>query len=546
MRKNSIVRRLEICAFVSTCLLIAILGCAQRETPVQIGNREQILHFGNLSEPSDLDPHMVTGVTEHNIISALLEGLVSEDPHDLSPRPGVAAQWTVSDDGHVYTFMLRPNAHWSNGDPVTAADFVYSFNRILSPRRGAPYAYMLFCLKNAESFFKGEVTNFADVGAEATDQHTLTLQLENPVPYFLSLLNHYSWFPVHPPTIEAFGGMDAIGSSWTHAENFVGNGPFTLEQWEPNQLIVVKKSNTYWDHETVALNEIHFHPIGNHNIEERSFRAGQLHITGKIPIDRIQHYQQKAPELIRLDPYLGCYYYHFNVTRPPLDDVKLRRALAMAVDRERIAKFVSKGGESPAFCFTPPDTAGYTARARLPYDLEKARSLLTEAGYPNGEGMPKIQLLYNTSDDHARYAQVIQQMWKEGLGVEIELVNMEWKVYLAATQAKQYDVARAGWIGDYEDPATFLDMWVTDGGNNRTGWSNREYDSLIETAAVTMDTHDRHELFQQAETILLQEAPIMPIYFYKRKMLIQPSVRGWYPTILDHHPYKYVKLVPDS
>jgi len=220
--------------------------------------------------------------------------------------------------------------------------------------------------------------------------------------------------------------------------------------------------------------------------------------------------------------------------------------LALAIDRERITKFVSKGGEAPAYCFTPPDTAGYTATARLPFDLEKARSILSDAGYPDGQGLPKIRLLYNTSDAHARFAQVIQQMWKEGLGIEIELVNMEWKVYLAATQEKQYDIARAGWIGDYMDPATFLDMWVTGGGNNRTGWSNDEYDALIAKAAVTMNTQARHELFQKAESILLKEAPIMPIYFYRSKTLIQPSVRGWHPTILDHHPYKYVKLVPGS
>ena len=542
MRKAPVVPRHARSALLLACLLPIVTSCAQRETPVQIGDREQILHLGNGSEPSDLDPHRVTGVTEHNIISALLEGLVSEDPHDLSPRPGVAERWTVSADGRVYTFRLRPDARWSNGDPVRATDFAYAFKRMLSPRRGAPYAYMLFCLDKAEAYNKEEITNFADVGVHVQDDHTLILTLTTPVAYFLSLLNHYSWFPVHPPTIDAFGGIDAIGSHWTHAGNFVGNGAFTLEHWKPNDVIAVRKSATYWDHEIVTLNEIHFHPIGDPNIEERSFRVGQLHVTGTIPMDRIQHYRDKAPELLRLDSYLGCYYYHFNVTRSPLDNVTLRRALAMAVDRESIVKYVTKAGEEPAYHFTPPETAGYSATARLPFNLARARELLAEAGYPEGRGLRKIQLLFNTSDAHARIAQVIQQMWEKGLGVEIELVNMEWKVYLDHTQEKKYDIARAGWISDYEDPNSFLDMWVTDGGNNRSGWSNAEYDALIAKARGVLDTAARYNIFQKAEEILLREAPILPIYFYKSKSLIQPSVQGWHPTILDHHPYKYIRL----
>jgi oligopeptide transport system substrate-binding protein len=531
------------------CTLSAILlftGCTKRETRVHRGDRDQVLHLGNGSEPNDLDPHRVTGVTEHNIISALLEGLVAEDPRTLDPVPGTATHWDVSDDALTYTFHLRSDAKWSNSDPVTASDFVFSYRRMLTPELGSPYAYMLYCLNNAEAYSRGTLTDFAKVGVHAVDPHTLQLTLRAPTPYFLSLLNHFSWFPVHPQTILDHGDIGTIGTPWTKPENFIGNGPFTLTEWEPNKQISVTRSKTYWDHKTVRLNAIKFYPIGDHTIEEHAFRAGQLHVTGTVPIDRIAYYQTRKPELIRLDPYLGCYYYLFNVNRPPLDNPKVRRALALAINREQITKFVTRANELPAFNFTPPNTGGYTAEARLEGDLSTARKLLKEAGYPDGKGFPTLSVLYNTADSHARIAEVLQQMWMTGLGINIELVNMEWKVYLAQTQAGNYDIARAGWISDYVDPNSFLDMWVTGGGNNRAGWSNPQYDELIRAASETQDSAQRFAHFQAAEKILMSEVPIMPLYFYRSKSLIQPSVRGWNPTLLDHHPYKHLWLEPSD
>lgn len=531
--------------FTATAVLLAgalLCGCSSRETPVQRGNREQVLHLGNSSEPKDLDPHVVTGVTEHNILSALLEGLVAEDPRDLTPVPGTAESWTVSEDGKEYTFRLRPGAMWSNGDPVKASDFAFSYRRILSPGLGSPYAYMLFCLENAEAYYKGEVKDFGRVGVYALDAQTLRLRLHAPTPYFLSLLNHFSWYPVHPPTILSHGAIDRVGAAWTRPETFVGNGPFVLYSWSPGKKIVVRRSHTYWDRDRVRLQAIHFYPIGDHKIEERAFRAGQLHVTGTVPIDRISYYRKHKPDLLRLDPYLGTYYYLLNVTRPPLDDVRVRKALSLSIDRKTIVDYVTKGGEEAACHFTPPGTAGYTSRARLRPDAEEARRLLADAGYPGGRGVPVLELLYNTSDAHARIAQAVQQMWQSELGIDIELVNMEWKVYLAATQEGRYDIARAGWIGDYVDPMSFLDMWVTGGGNNRARWSNADYDAAIRAAGLAEDKARRFQYFQEAERILMQASPIIPVYFYRSKSLIQPSVQGWYPTLIDHHPYKAVYL----
>lgn len=536
----------SIATIVLFCLILTTTGCGKHETRVQKGNRTQTLHLGNSSEPKDLDPHLVTGVCEYNIMSALLEGLVTEDPKTLKPIPGTAASWDISADSLTYTFHLRPNAKWSNGDPVTAKDFVFSYQRMLSPALGSPYAYMLYCLKNAEAYHTGKLSDFSQVGAQALDPHTLQLTLQAPTAYFLSLLAHFSWYPVHPATILAHGKMDSIQNQWTRPGNYVGNGPFVLKSWIPNKEIIVTKNANYWDHNTVKLNAIHLYPIGDHTIEEHSFRAGQLHVTGTIPTDRIKYYQTCKPDLLHLDPYLGSYYYLFNVNHPPLDNPKVRRALSLAINRDQIVKYVTRGNESPAYNFTPPNTGGYTAQAKINGNLETARKLLAEAGYPAGKGFPKLRLLYNTSETHARIAEVIQQMWLTGLGIKIELVNMDWKVYLAQTQSGNYDIARAIWIGDYLDPNTFLNLWVTGGGNNRSGWSNTEYDRCIRDAANTDDNDRRFEYFQRAERILMQESPIMPIYFMRSKSLITPSVKGWQSNILDHHPYKYISLTPQN
>lgn len=525
-------------------ILTLLFGCSKRETAVETGNREKILHLGNLSEPKDLDPHVVTSVSAYNVISALLEGLVSEDPNDpaLKPVPGVAESWTISKDQTLYTFKLRDTAQWSNGDPVTANDFVRSYQRMLSPSMGSPYAYMLHLLKNGRAFNLGTLTDFNEVGVKALDDNTLQLTLEQPTPSFLSQLNHWSWFPVHLPTILKHGKMDELGTSWTQPGNYVGNGPFTLKSWRQNQSIVVQKNPLYWDAKTVQLNEIHFHPIGDHIIEERSFRAGQLHITGTVPLERVRHYKETKPEQLRLDPYLRSYYYLLNINKAPFNDLRVRKALTMAINRETLAKFVTRSGEEPAYSFTPPYLDAYKPPVRFSTDIEAAQKLLSDAGFPKGQNWPELTLLYHTSDLHTRIAEVIQQMWKDNLGIHISLENVEWKAYQDRRKNRQYDIARAEWVADYVDPSTFLDVWMTDGGNNHAGWSSTEYDDLLKKASLTLDSPQRNSLFQQAETILMNDQPIIPLLFLPSKSLIQPSVKGWNPSILDHHPYKHIRL----
>lgn len=530
-------------AALALLLCSALLSsCRKPETNVEKGNRNGVLHKGNGKEVQDLDPHIVNSVSSFNIITALLEGLVAEDPVDLQPVPGVAERWDISEDGKLYTFHLRRNAKWSNGDPVTTKDFVESYRRILTPALASDVAYMLYPVENAEAFHKGKLSDFAQVGFRAVDAHTLEIRLAHPTPYFLSLLNHYSWFPVHIPTIEKYGPAFERGSRWTLPDRFVGNGPFTLDEWRVNVRVRVKKSETYWDRDTVTLNAIVFHTIDSVDTEERAFRSGQLHITDSMPVNRIDRYRREHPELLRIDPYLGSYFFRVNVTRPALNNRLVRRALAMAIDRKAIVERVWRGGQLPAGSLVPPNTAGYTSEAEIPYDPEMARKLLAEAGYPDARDLPPIEILFNSSENHKLTAEAIQQMWRKELNVRAELVNQEEKVYFDSRRQMNYQVIRSTWIGDYNDPNSFLDLWVTGGGNNMTGWSNPEYDRLIAEAGRTGDQAARFAAFQKAEAILLEEAPILPVYFYTHAFLIRPNVKGWHPTILDHHPYKHVRL----
>ena len=525
---------------VSVAVLSSCSGERKLEAAEEI--KDQILHIGNGTEPQGLDPQVVTGIPEFNIITALLEGLVIEDPKTLEPMPGAAESWTISKDRKTYVFKMRKDARWSNGDPVTADDFVYSWKRLVTPGLASEYAYQLFYLKNAEKYYKGEITDFNEVGVKSVDKYTLKVELNNPVPFFLSLLYHHSLYPVHRATIEKFGKIDSRVSKWTLPGNYVGNGAFVLTKWELNRIIVVKKNPYYWNASKVRLNEIDFYPVDNAQTEERMFRAGQLHITSTVPIEKIEVYKEKSPELIRIDPYMGTYYYLINTLKKPFDDPRVRRALAMSVDRQQIVEKVTKGGQKPAYAFTPPNTMGFTPKAAIPYDIEGARKLLAEAGYPGGKGFPETELIYNTSEGHRKIAVAIQQMWKKALNIDITLFNQDWKVFLDNQRTLNFTISRASWIGDYPDPNTFLDMWVTDGGNNHTGWSNKTYDSMIAKAAETINKKERYGYFQQAEKILTEEVPIIPIYTYTRVYLIRPEVKGWYPNILDHHPYQYVYL----
>lgn len=500
------------------------------------------LRVGNGTEPQALDPHTITGVPEHRLLSTLLEGLVDADPGTLAPVPAVAESWDISPDGLVYTFHLRPNAAWSSGDPVTAQDFLYSWQRELTPELASEYAYMLHCIRKAKDFSEGKVKDFGEVGAKALDDRTLEVTLENPTPSLLAMQTHSSWYPIHPRTIEKFGGMAERNTKWTRPGNFVGNGAYVLKRWIPNNLIEVVKNERYWNANAVRLPRILFYPIDNQLTEERSFRTGQLHLTESVPIAKVPVYRRERPEVLHIDPYLGTYFYRLNVTRPPFTDVRVRRALAMAIDRTAIATRVMTGGQRPAHTYTVPDTVGYTCRVGIKDDPEEARRLLAEAGYAGGNGFPHVEILFNTNEGHKLIAEAVQRMWKENLKIDVALLNQDWKVYLDSQANLDYDVCRASWVGDYADPINFLECFTTGNGNNRTGWTSPQYDDLIARARATADTAARFELFQQAEAILLDEAPILPIYYYTRVFLMSTEVGGWQSNLLGYISFKHLYL----
>lgn len=531
-------------------LLLLLGGCGPGDKPGGTpaanpthGKKPAILRLGNGAEPQDLDPQVVTGVPEHKLLMGLFEGLVSEDPVTLEPEPAVAERWDVSADGLTYTFHLRDNARWSDGTRLTATDFVRSYQRMLSPALAAEYSYLLWFVVGAEDYNKGRLNDFARVGFKAPDELTLQVTLNHPTPFFLRVLaSHYAWYPVPIDVIAKFGPLTQKATRWTQPGNLISNGPFRLKSWQPNQRIVMERNPHYWDAARVKLDAIEFYPTENISTEERMFRTGQLDKTNELPNAKIDAYRRDFSDSLRIEPYMGVYFYRLNVTRPPLNDKRVRRALALAIDRESIVKNVTRGDQRPAYAVSYPGTAGYTPAARLQGDLAEARRLLAEAGYPDGKGWPQVELLYNTSENHRAIAEAIQQMWRQNLGIEVGLLNQEWKVYLDAQDNRDFWIQRAGWIADYVDPNVFLEIWTRGNLNNDTGWSHPEYDRLAAAALAAPDDGARYELYQQMDAILVDELPVIPIYYYTRVYAMNPRVRGYWPTLLDNHPYKYIYL----
>lgn len=536
-------------------LALLLSACGDGRSTVERQAAEGYLIINNMAEPSGLDPQTITGLSESHIIGALFEGLVNYDPKDLHPVPGVAESWTMAPDGKQWTFRLRTSARWSNGDPVTSADFLFSYQRMLSPAFGAEYASMLHGIRGAKAFNTGQQKDFQTVGLRAPDAHTLVIELEDPIPYFLQLLCHHSWIPVHPPTILRHGQIDTLHTLWTRPGAMVSNGAFTLERWEVARRVVVRKNPGYWNAGVVALKAVEFRAISDLFAEERAFRGGELHITGAVPPYKVAKLRaEKAPQL-RLDPFFSTAFVWVNcdvkgrtpvdqAARKALSDPRVRQALGMAIDRTLLAEKVLRAGETPALHFTPPGTGGFQPVARWSQDVAAARRLLADAGYPGGKGLPKFDYLYATSEGQQMAAQAYQEMWRRELGVEVELRNLEWKVYLTAMRKGEYHLCRGAWVGDYNDPNTFLEMLITGNELNVSKWSDPEYDRLLGLAAKETNAQRRFGYFQQAEARLVQQAPVLPVVFNKNKFLIRPEVQGWYPTLLDQHPLTAVRLVP--
>lgn len=537
-------RRLTKGGFSILILLSGFLftACGPRERVVDRAVKNQELYIANGAEPQSLDPHIVTGVPEMQIVRNLFEGLVVFNYETLEVIPAAAESWEVSEDGKTYTFFLRKDLKWSNGDSLTAHDFHYSFKRSISPKMASPYITFMTSITNCLPYNKGEVTDFDEVGCKVVDDYTLEFHLDHPNPPFLLYMASGQYFyPVHRATVEAHGEMDQRGTAWIRPGNIVTNGPFQLSEWSTNTVLSVEPNPHYWDRDAVLLNKAHFFPIENLDTQYRSYLNGEVHIARHIPLHAIQELEKTKPADYRSHLYLGTYYYGFNTRKAPLNDPRVRKALSLALDRELIVNEVTQGGQQSAYSFVPPGANKYQPDFTFSKNVEEAKNLLAEAGYPNGEGFPVLEILFNTSEQHKAIAETAQQMWKNTLGIEIRLVNMEWKVYLDARDNGDFDIVRAGWVGGL-DHQGYLDLFNSDSGNNDTGWTNPEFDKLYKAAAEIMDPELRIKTVQQAEKILLSEMPIAPVYHYTVNYMVDTRVKNYYSNSIDERNYKHVYL----
>jgi len=500
------------------------------------------VNLGNGTEPESLDIHRSSGVSEANIQRDLFEGLVAQGP-DASLVPGAAESWTVSDDGLVYTFTLRQDGRWSNGDPVTAEDFVYALRRGLDPATAADYAFILYPIENAEAVTRGEIADFDELGVKALDDHTLEITLKAPTPYFLDMLTHQMGYPLHRASIEQYG------EAWTRPGNMVSNGAYVLSEWVPQDHITLTKNPEFHAADEVQIDEVLYYPTEDAGQELMRYRAGELDVTYDIPADQIDWIQANLPDEYRNYPYLGTYYYGINTTIAPFKDNKaLRQALSLAIDRELLTAKITRAGELPAYSFIPPGVMGYEQQAAdfaamsKEERIAKAQALYAEAGYSPDNPL-QVEILYNTSDNHKKIAIAVAAMWKQALGVQANLRNEEWKVYLASRDEKNFEVVRASWIGDYNDANTFLELFLSDAGPmNAPGFNNARFDELVRAAAFETDVATRAEMLEEAERVFMDETAVIPIYHYTTQHMVKPYVKGWANNIKDVHPTRYLSL----
>jgi oligopeptide transport system substrate-binding protein len=496
-------------------------------------NREKPgLAFVNGPEPQTLDPALISGQSEGRLAYCLFEGLTRlNETGDVVP--GAADHWDISADGKTYTFHLRPDLRWSNGQPLTAKDFADSWRRVLEPETRAVYADVLFVIENAQRYQKGELKDFNQVGIRVLDNDTLQVRLIAPTPYFINLVGFATYLPTPLTVIEKYG------NNWTRPQNFAGNGAYLLQDWKLNDRVEFKANPLYWDAANVKIKRVDALAATQGNTAVNLYFTGQADLI----LDRGLILPQILPGLkkrrdLHVFNYLGTYFYRFNTSRPPFDNPLVRKAFSAAIDRDTIVNKITLGGEQAASSFVPDLIKGYQPYAGIGYNPDQARSWLAAAGYPNGKGFPRISILYNSSQQHAGIAVEIQAMWKRVLNVDVELRQVEWTAYLQALDGLDYDIARSSWVGDYPDPNTFLSCFTSGNGNNRTGWHNANYDAILQAANREVDPAKRFALLRSAEKILTNdEPPIAPLFFYVGMQLYDPDkFGGIHGTPLDDHP----------
>lgn len=525
-------------AIVLTALVLAFAACGGPEAPQA---PENTLQRGLSSDPETLDQHKSRSTQAADVLRDLGEGLVGYSATG-ELVPAAAESWDVSDDGLVYTFHLREELRWSNGEPVTAGHFVAGMRRLVDPATAAFYAQMLTSIENATGIIAGELPA-STLGVEAPDDRTLVLRLAQQTPYLLSLLSHPSTFPVHP------GSLAEHGEGFARPGKLVSNGAYRLEAWVPGSLLSLRRNEQYWNNAGTAIDAVNYHVIVNNASELNRYRAGDLHITSTVPADSFAQVRDEYPGELRIAPYLGVYYYGFNLTRPPFkDNPALREALSMAIDREQLTRRVTGRGEQPAYSWVPPGVSNYTPAqvgfAALGKEERErlARARYKEAGY--GKDNPlRVEVRYNTSDLHRKVAVAVQAMWREVLGVEATLINEEFQVLLANMRdAEITQVFRSSWTGDYNDAQTFLGILRSDSAANMPRYASAQYEELMDRATAQVDAERRRLYLEEAERIMLADHPVIPLYIYVSKHLVRPEVGGWGDNVLDYHYSQHLSL----
>ncbi|EOZ2732402.1 oligopeptide ABC transporter substrate-binding protein OppA [Citrobacter freundii] len=523
---TNITKKSLVAAGILTALVAGnVATAAVVPAGVQLAEKQTLVR-NNGSEVQSLDPHKIEGVPESNINRDLFEGLLISDV-DGKPSPGVAEKWE-NKDFKVWTFHLRKDAKWSDGTPVTAQDFVYSWQRLANPNTASPYAsYLQYGhIVNIDDIIAGKKT-ITDLGVKALDDHTFEVTLSEPVPYFYKLLVHSSVSPVPRAAVEKFG------EKWTQPANIITNGAYKLKDWVVNERIVLERNTNYWDNAKTVINQVTYLPISSEVTDVNRYRSGEIDMTyNNMPIELFQKLKKEIPNEVHVDPYLCTYYYEINNQKAPFNDVRVRTALKLALDRDIIVNKVKNQGDLPAYSFTPP----YTDGAKLvepewfKWSQEKrneeAKKLLAEAGY-TAEKPLTFDLLYNTSDLHKKLAIAAASIWKKNLGANVKLENQEWKTFLDTRHQGNYDVSRAGWCADYNEPTSFLNMVLSDSSNNTVHYKSPAFDKLIADTLKVTDEAQRSELYSKAEQQLDKDSAIVPVYYYVNARLVKPWVGGY-------------------
>ncbi|MBK8858363.1 MAG: peptide ABC transporter substrate-binding protein [Opitutaceae bacterium] len=521
--------RVGLLPLVGLILIGLAAGCAPRHAAPDTA----VLRISQRNEPGDLDPARASLPDEFFIIRALGEGLVTPAADDSAPQPAAADGWEISDDGLDYTFHLRPGATWSNGEPVTAGDFVDSYRRALDPATAAPKAALFFLVRGAEDFYRGRLTDFSQVGFRAPDDHTLVVTLTRPAAHFLAYAASGPWIPVNPRAVAR------QGRAWTRPGHHVGNGAFTLAEWRPNQRIVVQKRADYWDAASIGLKEIHFLAFDNGDAEDRAFRAGQIDVTMAVPYSKLATYAAEQPSRLQHSPLHETRYLTFNTTRPPLNDARVRRALALALNRSALVNQVLQGGLTVATHYVPDGLGGFASTAQLAEDAVEARRLLADAGFPVGAGFPRLEI---TGWTQTTVLEAVQAMWKKQLGIEVRIAVREARVHLAALQQGDYDIGFMTAIPDVADAADLLKELHSAAPANLPQWRDGTFDHLLATAGQAASPADRLARLAEAEARLVTECPVVPLYFNARNYLLDPAVQGWREDAMWTRYYKGVSL----